>query len=171
VENSGFFALGTLALVLLFFGARSIDDDGRFNPLREPAPMLVETASGGESSITISAQKNGHFILDARIGGRRTELMIDSGATVVTLRESDARKAGLTYTDRDFKVPFSTANGEVFGAVDVLPELTVGDITLHDLRISVLPDDKLDMSLFGTNGLNRFPNRKTTPDKLVLYTN
>ncbi|NRA29652.1 MAG: TIGR02281 family clan AA aspartic protease, partial [Parvularculaceae bacterium] len=168
--NSGFLAVGTLALVLLFFGLRSFDDDGRFNPLREPAPMSVEVENGGPTSVTISAQRSGHFVLEAMIGGRPTNMLVDTGATVITLRESDARKAGLRYGPSDFKVPFSTANGEVLGAVDTLPELKIGAITLRDLRISVLPDDKLDESLFGTNGLNRFAKRETTSDKLILYT-
>ena len=58
----------------------------------------------------------------------------------------------------------------MLGGVDTLPELKIGAITLRDLRISVLPDDKLDESLFGTNGLNRFAKRETTSDKLILYT-
>lgn len=169
MENSGFLALGTLAIVMLFFGLRSFDDEGRFNPLRETPPMSIEVEEGGPTSVTIRAQRSGHFVLEASIGGRATPMLVDTGATVITLRESDARKAGLIYRESDFKVPFSTANGEVLGAVDTLPELRIGSIVLRDLRISVLPDDKLAESLFGTNGLNRFTERKTTADRLVLY--
>lgn len=170
MQNNGFLALGTLAVVILFFGLRSFDDQGRFNPLREPAPARVETVGGEPERIIIDARRDGHFLLDAEISGRATKMLVDTGASIVTLRESDARKAGIMVRDRDYRVPFSTANGEVYGAPATLPELTIAGVTLRNLRIVVLPDDKLDLSLFGVNGLNRFERRETTRDTLVLYT-
>lgn len=169
-NNNGFLALGTLAVVLVFFGLRSYDDEGRFNPLREPAPMQVEVDAGAPRSITVSAQRDGHFLLDAELGGRRTPMLVDTGASVVTLRESDAAKAGIRLMPGDFRIPFSTANGQVLGAPKQLSELRIGPVTLHDLDVVVLPDDKLETSLFGVNGLNRFDRRETTREKLVLYT-
>ncbi|MEM6913506.1 MAG: TIGR02281 family clan AA aspartic protease [Pseudomonadota bacterium] len=170
-NNSGFLAVGTLAIVLIFFGLRSFDSDGRFNPLREPArPRLEVNASGTGDRIVVSARSDGHFLLDTRIGGRRTPMLVDTGASVVTLRESDARKAGLRPARDDYRIPFSTANGQVLGAAAILPELVVSGVTLPELRVVILPDDKLDMSLFGVNGLNRFARRETDRDELILYT-
>lgn len=170
VQHNGFVALGTVAIVILFFGLRSFDDQGRFNPLREPEPLRVEHENGEPARVVISAYRDGHFLLDATIAGRPTRMLVDTGASVVTLRESDARKAGITVRARDFRLPFSTANGQVLGAMATLPELTIEDVVLRDLDVVILPDDKLDMSLFGVNGLNRFERRETTRDKLVLYT-
>ncbi|GGY47292.1 retropepsin-like aspartic protease family protein [Parvularcula lutaonensis] len=170
MQNNGFLALGTVAAVILFFGLRSFDDEGRFNPLRAPMPQKVVREGGAPVSVVVDAQRDGHFVLDAQIGGRSTRMLVDTGASIVTLRASDARKAGIRPRERDYRVPFSTANGEVLGAPATLPVLTIGDIELRDLRIVVLPDDKLDISLFGVNGLNRFERRETTPDTLVLYT-
>lgn len=170
MQNSGFLALGTVVVVILFFGLRSFDDQGRFNPLRNPEPMRIERISGDPTQIVISAQRDGHFLLEAEIEGRTTRMLIDTGASIVTLRESDARKAGINPQKRDYRIPFQTANGEVLGAPAVLPELRIKDITIRDLNIVVLPDDKLSMSLFGVNGLNRFEERKTTRDRLILYT-
>lgn len=170
MQNNGFLALGTVAVVILFFGLRSFDDEGQFNPLRTPQPMKIERVDGAPSRVIIDVQRDGHFMLDAQIEGRSTRMLVDTGASIVTLRASDARKAGIRPRERDFRVPFSTANGEVLGAPAVLPALTIDDIVLRDLRIVVLPDDKLDISLFGVNGLNRFERRETTRDTLVLYT-
>lgn len=171
MENNGFIALGILAVVILFFGIRSFDDQGQFNPLRAPAPQSVETASGGRAEVVLSAQRNGHFLLEGTIGGRRTQMMVDSGASIVTLRESDAAKAGIRPAKSDYRFPFSSANGEGLAARAVLPSLEIGDVVLRDLEVSVLPDDKLSVSLFGVNGLNRFDGRTVDRDRLVLYTN
>ena len=168
-QNNGFLALGTLAVVLLFLGLRSFDDQGRFNPLREPQRPRMEVA-GGITRVVISAQRDGHFLLDAEIGGRDTAMLVDTGATVVTLREADARKAGIEVKRSDYRIPFSTANGQVYGAPAKLPELMISGVTLYDLEVVILPNDKLDMSLFGVNGLNRFERRETTRNELILYT-
>ncbi len=170
MENSGFLAIGTLALVVLFLGLRSFDEDGRFNPLREPAPTSVQTIEGGPDQIIVEARRDGHFLLDARIEGRATPMLVDTGASIVTLRESDARKAGIKVRPRDFRIPFSTANGQIYGAPARLPELAIGTVVLRDLDVVILPDGKLEMSLFGVNGLNRFAKRETTSDRLILYT-
>ncbi|MEM9810910.1 MAG: TIGR02281 family clan AA aspartic protease [Pseudomonadota bacterium] len=171
-QNSGFLAVATLAIVLIFFGLRSFDDEGRFNPLREPlAPRVEVTADGTPERIIVSARRDGHFMLDTMINGRSTKMLVDTGASIVTLRESDARKAGLRPKDNDYRIPFSTANGEVLGARGVLPELLISGVTLREVRVVILPDDKLDVSLFGVNGLNRFARRETTRDELILYTN
>lgn len=171
-NNSGFLAVGTLAIVLVFFGLRSFDSEGRFNPLREPErPRLEVNSSGTGNRIVVSARSDGHFLLDTRINGRRTPMLVDTGASIVTLRESDARKAGIRPEARDYRIPFSTANGQVLGAAGILPELVVSGVTLPELRVVILPDDKLDMSLFGVNGLNRFERRETSRDELILYTN
>ncbi|NNU15872.1 TIGR02281 family clan AA aspartic protease [Parvularcula sp. ZS-1/3] len=171
MQNNGFIAVGTLAVVVLFFGLRGFDDDGRYNPLREPEPLRVEMMDGAPSEIIISARRDGHFMLDGRINGRPTRMMVDTGASIVTLRESDARKAGIQPSERDYRIPFQTANGEVLGAPATLPALEIDELILRDLAVVVLPDDKLSTSLFGVNGLNRFERRETTRDKLILYTN
>ena len=169
MQNNGFIALGTLVMVILFFGLRSFDDQGRFNPLREPEALRVERRPGAPAEVVISAQRDGHFLLEARIDGRPTRMLVDTGASIVTLRESDALKAGIRPREQDYRIPFSTANGEVLGAPAILPALTIKDITLRDLEIVVLPDDKLSMSLFGVNGLNRFESREVNRDRLILY--
>lgn len=169
LQNNGFIALGTLVVVILFFGLRSFDDQGRFNPLREPQSMRVERRAGAPAEVVISARRDGHFILEARIDGRPTRMLVDTGASIITLRESDAIKAGIQPRERDYRLPFQTANGEVLGAPAILPALTIEDLTLRDLRVVVLPDDKLSMSLFGVNGLNRFERREVNSDRLVLF--
>lgn len=138
--------------------------------MREPAPMLVVVEDGAPRTITVSARRDGHFLLETMLGGERTPMLVDTGASIISLRASDARKAGIYLTERDYSVPFSTANGTVLGAVTTLDELRIGGIVLRDLRVSVLPDDKLRTSLFGVNGLNRFARRESTSQKLVLYT-
>jgi aspartyl protease family protein len=170
LESNGFLIFGTLAVVILFFGLRSIDDEGRFNPTREPAATRVVTEDGLPKEIVIDAGRGGHFIVRGEVGGERIELMVDTGASVTTLRASDAAKAGFSPAPRDYNRPFSTANGEVLGATTVLPSLTIEGVRLEYLEVAVLPDDKLGGNLLGVNALDRFAERRTRDGKLTLYT-
>ena len=174
--NEGFLALGTLVVALMVLAARGWDGDGRWNPTREAAPARFERGLSGERSITLSAGPGGHFFFEAeafgpgagRGEGAPVRFMVDSGASVVTLTESDARRAGITLEDRDYNRAFDTANGTIRAASAKLDRLVIGDAVLDDLFVSVVRDEQLSGSLFGVNGLNRFDRRETTADRLVL---
>ena len=172
--NEGFLALGTLVIVLTFLAARGWDGDGRWNPTREAAPARFETNEDGERSVVLRAGPGGHFFFEgeaASAGNRRgvpVRFMVDSGASFVTLTESDARRAGIALEDRDYNRPVDTANGTIMAASAKLEALRIGDAVLDDLFVSVVRDEQLSGSLFGVNGLNRFDRRETTRDELIL---
>src|SRR5262245_16443959 len=46
-------------------------------------------------SLVIRAGNNGHFKVDARVDGRRVDFMVDTGASHITLRESEAARLGI----------------------------------------------------------------------------
>ena len=164
--NEGFLALAVLAVALLYLGSRAWDGDGRFNPAREPAPTRFE--DGGDR-LVLSAGPNGHFFFEAEANGAPIRFMVDSGASLVTLTEADARRAGLEPRRGETRLPFDTANGTVMARVGEIDELRLGSAVMRDLRVAIVPDDRLGGSLFGVNGLNRFSRREASADELVLY--
>jgi len=167
-DRAGLYAVGTLAVVLLFLGMQTVDDQGRFNPTRAPLPASFETGPGGERRIVLEAGPNGHFFFEGAANGAPIRFMVDTGASFVTLTESDARRAGINLARADYNVPFETANGRVYAAGATLDELRIGDALIENLAVAVVPDDRLGGSLFGVNGLNRFDRRETTRDRLIL---
>src|SRR5579859_6876302 len=56
---------------------------------RDPQP----TSSG--HSMMLDSDRLGHFQVNARVDGRRLDFMVDTGASVVALRESDAAYIGI----------------------------------------------------------------------------
>ena len=171
--NEGFLALGTLVIALVILAARGWDGDGRWDPTREAAPARFETNEYGERSVSLRAGPGGHFFFEAEAvgpGGQAADVafMVDSGASFVTLTESDARRVGLDLQDRDYNRQVETANGTILAASAKLDSLRIGDAVLDDLFVSVVRDEQLSGSLFGVNGLNRFDRRETTRDRLVL---
>jgi aspartyl protease family protein len=131
----------------------------------EPTP-----ASGGSrlGDVVIAADSRGHFQVDARVSGSRLEMMADTGATAVALRLSDARRLGFHPGPADFEVPVATANGTVAAARVVLPELSVGAISVTSVEALVLPDEVLGGNLLGMTFLGRISRFEVAGGRLVL---
>ena len=163
--NEGFLALAVLAVVLVFLGSRAFDADGRFDPVRE-RPAVVR--SDGDGRLVLRAGPGGHFFFEGEANGAPVRFMVDSGATTTALTRTDAARAGIEVTDRDFRYEVETANGRVRVAQGTLDRLVIGDVTIEDLPVTISADDRLGGSLFGVNGLNRFARREASADELVL---
>jgi aspartyl protease family protein len=111
-----------LLLVAAVFMARVIDQSGR-TPVAAKAmtaaPAPAPSVSNNSRSLVIKAGNGGHFEVEARVDGRRIPFLVDTGASQIALRESDAARLGIHPTPRDYKVKIHTANGigRGFGAV------------------------------------------------------
>jgi aspartyl protease family protein len=120
------------------------------------------------SKVTLVADSRGHFGVEPTINGTRVRMMVDTGATTVTLTEKDARAVGINPPSRDFSMKMSTPNGVVLVAPALLPEIAIGDIVVRDVRAVVVPEDKLQVSLLGMSFLSRLSHFEVTGDRLVL---
>lgn len=117
-----------------------------------PEPV---SSSSGYRSMTIERGADGHFQVDAVVEGRRMDFLIDTGATAITLRESDAARLGIHPSQRDYTLRFQTANGVVRAAPVELNRVEVGSLTVHNVRAIVLPDESLGQNLLGMTFLSR----------------
>src|SRR5206468_9669183 len=54
------------------------------------------------SSVVVPRDARGHFVVDARVDGRRMVFMLDTGASVVALRARDAAGLGIHPAAREF---------------------------------------------------------------------
>src|SRR5688572_18064794 len=76
-----------------------------------PALAAEEELHSSSRSVEIEAERDGHFYIEAHINLRPVRMMVDTGATVVALRRSDAEAAGIRVRPADFDQPVQTANG------------------------------------------------------------
>lgn len=115
--------------------------------------------SPSSRQVEIRAESDGHFYVDAEINLRPVRLMVDTGATVVALRQSDAQAAGIRPRQADFINPVQTANGTTMAAEAVLDSVIVQEVEVRNIRALIIPDEQLSISLLGgsfLNGLGRF---------------
>lgn len=132
-----------------------------------PAPPVGELSSASRS-IIVSRDHRGHFQVDARVDGRHLNFMVDTGATVVALTESEAAGLGIHPAPYEFVVDVKTANGTVRGAPIKLDRIEVGDIVVRDVAALVMPDRALSDNLLGLSFLSRLRRFEYTGGKLVL---
>jgi aspartyl protease family protein len=123
--------------------------------LSEPSGAAAAQALSEGRQVSIEAAGDGHFYVDAEINSRPVRLVVDTGATVVALRQSDAEAAGIRPRPGEFDRPVGTANGTAFAAEAELERVSVRDIEVEGVRALILPDDKLAISLLGGSFLNR----------------
>src|SRR5262249_1752125 len=88
-------------------------------PLRPVAATAggapVQPPPRGGRAVT-EPDRRGHFRVEGAVDGRRLDFMVDTGASVVTLTESDAARLGFHPGPRDYVAQLKTANGTVRGA-------------------------------------------------------
>lgn len=124
------------------------------------------TSSG--RSLTLESGRDGHFPVEARIEGRRLDFIVDTGASLVILRKSDAAQAGFRPMRSDYTATVSTANGKIQAAPFKLEQIEVGGITVYDVPALVLPDEALWKNLLGMSFLSRLRRYEVANGRMVL---
>jgi len=119
-------------------------------------------------TLTLNADRLGHFRTEGRIDGRFVEFVVDTGASLIALRASDAARAGIWPRPDDYTAVVSTANGKIKGAPAKLGRVEVGGITVYDVPALVLPDDALEVNLLGDAFLSRLRRYEYAGGRLVL---
>jgi aspartyl protease family protein len=145
----------SIMIVLVAAAAPSIFE--RYKPAG-PAALRADvpaTKSHHPRQVEIAVESDGHFYVDAEVNFRPVRLMVDTGASVVVLRQSDAADVGFRPRPGEFDRPVSTANGTALAAETTLDSIRVRDIEVADVRALVLPDDQLPVSLLGATFLGR----------------
>lgn len=169
--------LSLMVLVLGVLAAKFADQNARMQDAARPDQAAVATAptrqspvlqSAGGDSFVISPDARGHFAVDARVDARRMEFMIDTGATTIALRESDAGLLGIHPVPREYTLEVKTANGSVRAAPTTLDMVEVGSLMVRDVAALVLPDEMLSENLLGLSFLRRLRRFEYADGRLVL---
>ena len=119
-------------------------------------------------TVTVRGDRLGHFQVEGSVDGRRLDFMVDTGASLVALRERDANKLGIFPTPRDYTARTSTANGVIAVAPVRLSSLEVNGIRIYDVGAVVIPDQALGVNLLGMSFLSRVRRFEMANGRLVM---
>jgi aspartyl protease family protein len=159
-------------LIAGIYGAR-FADHALISPPRAAAVQPAAQARDPETyssthNMVLDADRLGHFSVDVRVDGRQLGFLVDTGASFVTLRESDAAYLGIRPMPIDYKMTMNTANGRIKAAPIKLSRVEIGDIMVFDVPAMVLPDEALATNLLGVSFLSKLRRYEFANGRMVL---
>jgi aspartyl protease family protein len=165
----------TMAIVVLV-GLSGFRDElgivgGRIVGALVPGTPIAGRLSGetDPNSVVILRNGGGHFGVRAEVDNEPMSLLVDTGATFVTLTPDDAAEIGIDPSTLDFVVPIQTANGTIRAASIRLERIAIGPIERENIPALVAPRGALDESLLGLSFLDKLGGYSISGDRLVLH--
>ena len=160
--------LNGITLIAVSRQGATLEFDGRRHTLalgqhlRDSAPA----APAGTASVTLAADTRGHFVTEGQVNNLPVRFLVDTGATMVSLSEDDARKLAIDFLKAQ-RGSVMTANGVARVYRVKLDTVRVGGIELHGVDALVHEGTGLDVVLLGMSFLNRVEMQRAG-DRLTL---
>ncbi len=105
--------------------------------------------------VKIIQDARGMLVVSGRINGSSVDMLVDTGATYLSLSRSTALSLGINAQDLTASHRLETAGGMVGGYLVKLKAVQVGGITLKNVEAMVLEKDDLESVLLGMSFLAR----------------
>ncbi|MFQ2614563.1 MULTISPECIES: retropepsin-like aspartic protease family protein [Aeromonas] len=112
------------------------------------------TANG---ELLLKADASGHYRLEGAINDQPVQLLLDTGATRVTIPSQVASRLGLVATGSSL---VNTAAGQIQVQTGRIESLAMGPLTLYDLSVFINPAADGEEILVGMNALGRLELRQ-----------
>ncbi len=106
--------------------------DKQVNPNREPESIRINN----QTEVRLKQNRAGHYVTSGTINGEPVVFLVDTGATDVAIPANMQEHLGLVAGVSGLA---QTANGTVRIARTQIDTLTIGDITLHNVRANLNP--------------------------------
>ena len=143
-----------------------IEVEGERLELRLGEQPYAPPVASERTSVTLISNVQGHFVTQGSINGASVRLMVDSGASMVSMGPRDAKRAGIDYLSGE-KGYATTANGVAPVFRVRLDTVRVGDIVLYNVAGLVHENANLPVVLLGMSFLGRL-NMRREGDMLTL---
>jgi aspartyl protease family protein len=130
-----------------------------------PANVGGGAAASGGNRVVMTAGSGGHFLTQGLINGKAVQLVVDTGASLVSLSAADADRLGLDYK-KGQRGQVSTANGLVPAWRIMLDSVQIGDVRVYSVD-SLVSAGSMPYVLLGNSFLSRFQMTRTN-DQMVL---
>ncbi len=132
------------------------------------AAFIAEAPAAPPGEVRLIAGANHQFFVTAAVNGRPSSFLVDTGASFVALRDSEARAANIYVSWADYKHPVRTANGDTKAAMVELDVIEIDSIRVENVQAFILPDDQLGTNLLGMSFLSKLESVEARGRELVL---
>jgi aspartyl protease family protein len=131
----------------------TLDVDGKRRVLRVGQNVAAQPSGSGPATAILTADSAGHFVTTGIINGVSVRFIVDTGASLISLGASDARRIGIDVSRGQPGIT-NTANGQAVVSRIKLDTVRVGEIVLNNVDAMVHQQD-MPVALLGMSFLNR----------------
>ena len=131
----------------------TVEIDGKKRVLRVGENVAIQSSGKGPATAVLTADGRGHFLTAGNINGTTVRFLVDTGASMISLGASDARRIGIDASKGQTGV-VSTANGQAAVTRVKLDTVRVGEIVMNSVDALVHQQD-MPVVLLGMSFLNR----------------
>lgn len=133
--------------------------------------MAEQRVEGGE--VRIRRAGDGHYWATVTLTGPEgasieRRMLVDSGATLTVLSRSAIEDLGIQPIASPLPVIIETAAGRMTAQRARVPEVAIGDLTMRNLDIVVLPDPSSQLDVIGMNFLSQLHGWRVEQGTLIL---
>jgi aspartyl protease family protein len=137
-------------------------------PPERAAGRTTPAQGAAGAPVSIQADRFGQFSANVEIDGRRLKMLVDTGATFLSLSHDDAASMGLRPLPHEFTMPLITASGELKAARTRLREVRVNGVVAYDVPAIVMPKGAGATSLLGMSFLSKLRGFEVASGQLLL---
>lgn len=130
------------------------------------ATSTQRSAASSSNTIVYTADDRGHVVLNAAVNETPVRMLVDTGASLVTLTPRDALAAGIGPSELAYSGRVNTANGVARMAPITLREIRIDQLSLYDVPAAVI--ENLNISLLGMSFLDRLQGYEMRDGKLTI---
>lgn len=152
----------TLSLLLLYSYKNQVI--GMKN--RILAELIPSEAQVKDGYVAIKRSNDGHFYAQVNINDLPVLFMVDTGASDITISTAEAGRLGIDITNLNFNRQYSTANGVIHAADYKVDSISLGNITINNMYISINPSP-MGVGLLGMSFFDKMKEFKVAGD--VMY--
>lgn len=121
--------------------------ENKRNPNQHVSTQVLDS---GVKEVVLESSTHGHYIASGKINQKPVVFLVDTGASFVSVPASVASRVGLKKGAPQTAV---TANGNIKVYSTVLDEISLGEITLYNIRADINPHMDGDEILLGMSFL------------------
>lgn len=131
-----------------------------------PQVGMPEQRVAGEETV-IPLAEDGHYWIEAMVGGAPRRFLVDTGATVTAISEDLATDAGIEASPGRMPVRLRTASGTLMARMATIPELRFGNVVARDMDAVIAPGTE-GLNVLGMNFLSRLKSWRVEDGELIL---
>jgi aspartyl protease family protein len=144
-----------------------LEIDGKRQSLGMGKSASIPSANGGgNQSALLAADIRGHFVTTGNINGTSARMMVDTGASMVSMGKDEAKRLGISYLNGE-RGMVSTANGVIPAYRVTLDTVQVGGITLNQVD-GLVQESNMPYVLLGMSFLKRLEIKQDGTNMTLL---